>query len=127
MKVNIEEAKKILDDLVFNNELVKPLVEKGYVLPESTIENDYMVKGQTAIIYHYKYFGGDYITQCRLLNQDDSEYLFGWSGEDALVKAAGNAIYELSLKADPEKEAEFNRRQYEYYSSFYDGNHYNGD
>ena len=71
MKCDINECKKIIDEIVFNNPEVKELIEMGWVEPESIIMYDFVVKGQTAIIYKYKFFGGDYIAHIELLNSEN--------------------------------------------------------
>ncbi len=127
MKCNINECKKIIDGIVFNDPEVKELVEMGWVEPESEIKYDYVVKGQTVIIYRYKFFGGDYISHVDLLNSDNSEYLFGWSGEDALTKAANRAIREIVHHCSLKYEKEYNDAIYDIYSEPYSNREYNGD
>ena len=59
MKCNLEECKKIIDNIVYNDPEVKDLVAKGWVEPESKLESDYIIEGQTSLNYRYRFFGGD--------------------------------------------------------------------
>ena len=127
MKTDILKCKAKIDSIVFNHHGVKLLVEKGYVLPESTIEENYMVTGQTAIVYHYHFFGSDCVLSCRVLNNEKDKYLFGWDGDDALIKAANNVINELTFKADPAQKQKYNDTINKLYSEPYGSGKYNED
>lgn len=121
MKCNINECKKIIDGIVFNDSEVKELVEMGWVEPASTIE------GTNTIAYRYKFFGGDFFSTSRLTNDENSPYLFGWSGEDALTKAANKAIREIVHHCSLKYEKEYNDAIYDIYSEPYSNREYNGD
>ena len=112
MKANVKECQKIIDNIVFNNPKVKKLVNEGLLKPKSRIEYDYVIKNQTALFYDYT----DGIIAARLLNFDDGECLFGFSGKNALKKAANNVIIALTQ--------EFN---YDSYYEPYEQDRYNGD
>ena len=127
MKCNLEECKKIIDGIVFDNPEVKELVEMGWVKPESTLEFDYMIKGQVSLSYHYRFFGGDLWLKARALNTDDSQYLFGWDGPDALTKAAGNVIYNILHNCSMKYKKEYDEAEYAMYSEAYSTREYNGD
>ena len=127
MKCNLEECKKIIDSIVFNDPEVKELVEMGWVEPESTLEFDYMIKGQVSLTYYFKFFGGDYISKARLLNTENDKYLFGWDSPDALVRAANKAIYEITHNCSLKYKEEYERAEYEMYSEPYKSSRYNGD
>lgn len=127
MKCNLEECKKVIDEIVFNDPEVKELVAKGWVKPESEFEYDYIVKGQTSLNYHYRFFGGDWWTEARALNQEDGEYLFGFSGEDALKNAANHVLWFLHNHCSLKHKEEYDRAIEEEYSEPYRTREYNGD
>ena len=127
MRCNIVECKQIIDDMVFSNPEVKELVGMGWCEPSSTLDFDYLIKGQVSITYHFKFFGSDYVTTTRLLNVDDGPFLFGWSGSDALTKAANHAIYEIVHKCSLKYKEEYERAIDEIYSEPYRSGRYNGD
>lgn len=129
MKTDVNAFKKQIDSLVFSNESVKALVEKGLINPESTIEKYEWPEGKKKTKIVFKYFDCvlEKTEEYAACNEEDSEYLFGWYSENAVEKVAESAIKTLTWRANPDNKKAIEQAEYDFYSSYYDGNHYNGD
>ena len=143
MKTDVEACKTILDNLIFNDPRIKPLVEQGFVKSKSVLQYDkgnhypdaatyslrYVVVDRANIHYYYKYFGqDDAVFSCRLSNLDaDDKYLFGFEEPNALKKAAEHVIKELTYNANPCNREEHERRFNEAMCKWYAEGHYEGD
>lgn len=129
MKTDVIAFKKQIDSLVFSNESVKALVEKGFISPVSTIEECEWPEGnkKTKIVFSYFDCVLEKTEEYAACNEENSEYLFGWYPENAVEKVAESVIKTLTWRADPENKKAIEQAEYDFYSSYYDGNHYNGD
>ena len=129
MKTDVIAFKKQVDEIVFNNESVKSLVEKGYIKPESTIEEVVWIDGKKTmnLTYRYTHCCSNVEDSICFCNEDESEYLFGWTPEHAIEKVSKEVIRVLSRNANPENASAIRRAEEEAYAAYYDGNHYNGD
>ena len=133
MKTDVAAFKKQVDSLVFGNEAVKALVEKGFVCPESIIKEYECPVGvkKTRIEWHYTCCLSEHDDFAYAVNgvgdRIDDMYLFGWNPEEAVEKVAEFVIKTLTWRADPSNKKAIEQAEYDFYSAYYDGNHYNGD
>lgn len=129
MKTDVIAFKKQIDSLVFSDESVKALVEKGFINPESTIAECEWPKGnkKTKIVFSFFDCVLEKTEEYAACNEENSEYLFGWYPENAVEKVVESAIKTLTWRANPDNKKAIEQAEYDYYASFYDGNHYNGD
>ena len=129
MKTDVIAFKKQIDSLVFSDESVKALVEKGFISPESTIAECEWPEGnkKTKIVFSYFDCVLEKTEEYAACNEENSEYLFGWYPENAVEKVVESAIKTLTWRANPDNKKAIEQAEYDFYSSYYDGNHYNGD
>lgn len=128
MKCNLEECKKIIDNIVFNDLEVKELIAKGWVKPESEFEYNYMIKGQTSLNYYYKFFGSPFWSTARVCNQDNNEeFLFEFREPNALKDAANHILWFIHHRCSLKHKKEYDEAIEYIYSEAYINREYNGD